>query len=142
MRKIVHHELGEPERVLPVEDSPPVPLAPDEVRVRVSYAPIHPGDLLGIAGSSAFGTPPTIASGGRTPGFEGAGVVSGIGSKVDPALGLREGLRVVDGARLRRHLPFPFRYPVAHEDAPITPLGSPAGGGVKRWCRQSLACAG
>ena len=45
------------------------------------------------------------------------------------------------GARLRRHLPFPFRYPVAHEDAPITPLGSPAGGGVKRWCRQSLAGA-
>ncbi len=94
VRRIVHHELGEPERVLRVEDGPSVPLAPDEVRVRVSYAPIHPGDLLGIAGSPAFGTPPTIASGGRIPGFEGAGVVSGIGSKVDPALGLREGLRV------------------------------------------------
>src|ERR1700719_2331086 len=94
MRKIVHHELGEPERVLRVEDGPSVPPAPDEVRVRVSYAPIHPGDLLGIAGSPAFGTPPTIASRGRIPGFEGVGVVSGIGSKIDPALGLREGLRV------------------------------------------------
>ena len=94
MRRIVHHELGEPARVLRVEDGPSAPLGPDQVRVRVSYAPIHPGDLLGIVGSPAFGTPPTIASGGRVPGFEGAGVVSGIGSKVDPALGLQEGLRV------------------------------------------------
>jgi len=94
MRKIVHHELGEPARVLRVEGGSSVPLGPDEVCVRVSCAPIHPGGLLGIAGSPAFGTPPTIASGGRIPGFEGAGVVSGIGSKIDPALGLREGLRV------------------------------------------------
>jgi NADPH2:quinone reductase len=94
VRRIVHHELGEPARVLRVEDGPSAPLGPDQVRVRVSYAPIHPGDLLGIVGSPAFGTPPTIASGGRVPGFEGAGVVSGIGSKADPALGLQEGLRV------------------------------------------------
>jgi NADPH:quinone reductase len=45
-------------------------------------------------GSPAFGTPPTIAPDGRVPGFEGAGVVSEVGSKVDPALGLKEGLRV------------------------------------------------
>jgi NADPH:quinone reductase-like Zn-dependent oxidoreductase len=69
-------------------------LGPDQVRVRLSYAPIHPGDLLGIVGSPSFGTPPTIASGGRVPGFEGAGVVSEVGAKVDPALGLKEGLRV------------------------------------------------
>ena len=94
MRRIVHHELGEPVRVLRVEDGPSAPLGPEQVRVRVSYAPIHPGDLLGIVGSPAFGTPPTIASGGRVPGFEGAGVVSEIGAKVDPALGLQEGLRV------------------------------------------------
>jgi NADPH:quinone reductase len=94
MRRIVHHELGEPARVLRVEDGPSAPLGPDQVRVRVSYAPIHPGDLLGIVGSPAFGTPPPIASGGRVPGFEGAGVVSEVGSKVDPALGLQEGLRV------------------------------------------------
>jgi NADPH:quinone reductase-like Zn-dependent oxidoreductase len=94
MRRIVHYELGEPARVLGVEDGPSAPLGPDQVRVRVSYAPIHPGDLLGIVGSPAFGTPPTIASGGRVPGFEGAGVVSEIGAKVDPALGLQEGLRV------------------------------------------------
>lgn len=61
MRRIVHHELGEPARVLRVEDGPSPSLGPDHVRVRLSYAPIHPGDLLGIMGSPAFGTPPTIA---------------------------------------------------------------------------------
>jgi NADPH:quinone reductase len=94
MRRIVHHELGEPARVLRVEDGPSTSLGPDQVRVRLSLAPIHPGDLLGIMGSPAFGTPPTIASGGRVPGFEGAGVVSEVGAKVDPALGLKQGLRV------------------------------------------------
>ena len=69
MRRIVHHELGEPARVLRVEDGPSTPLGPDQVRVRVSYAPIHPGDLLGIMGSPAFGTPPTISPGGRVPGI-------------------------------------------------------------------------
>src|SRR6266478_5706474 len=72
MRRIVHHELGEPARVLRVEDGPSTSLGPDQVRVRLSYAPIHPGDLHGVTGSPAFGTPPTVASGGRVPGFEGA----------------------------------------------------------------------
>jgi NADPH2:quinone reductase len=94
MRRIVHHELGEPARVLRVEDGPSTSLGQDQVRVRLSYAPIHPGDLLGIMGSPAFGTPATIASGGRIPGFEGAGAVSEVGAKVDPALGLKQGLRV------------------------------------------------
>src|ERR1700730_9096774 len=94
VRRIVHHELGEPARVLRVEVGPSPSLGPDQVCIRLSYSPIHPGDLLGIMGSPAFGTPPTIASGGRVPGFEGAGVVSEVGTKVDPALGLKEGLRV------------------------------------------------
>jgi NADPH2:quinone reductase len=94
MKRIVHHELGEPSRVLRVEDAPSEPLGPNQVRVRVSYAPIHPGDLLGIMGSPAFGTPPTIGPGGRVLGFEGAGVVSEVGTLGDPGLGLRLGLRV------------------------------------------------
>ena len=61
---------------------------------RRSIHAIFPRDLLGIMGSPAFGTPLTIASGGRVPGFEGAGVVSEVGSKVNPALRLKEGLRV------------------------------------------------
>jgi NADPH2:quinone reductase len=94
MRRIVHYGLGEPAQVLRVEDGPSEPLRPDQVRVRVSCAPIHPGDLLGVMGSPAFGAPPTITSDGRVPGFEGAGLVSEVGAKIDPRLGLRPGLRV------------------------------------------------
>ena len=46
MRRIVHHQLGEPARVLRVEDGPSESLGPDQVRVRVSYAPIHPGEVI------------------------------------------------------------------------------------------------
>jgi NADPH:quinone reductase len=94
MRRIVHHKLGEPAQMLRVEDDPSAALGPDQVRIRVSYAPIHPGDLLGVMGSPAFGTPPTIGSGGRVPGFEGAGVVSEVGDRIDRSLGLKPGLRV------------------------------------------------
>jgi len=113
MRRIVHHELGEPAQVLRVEDGPSTSLGPDDVRVRLSYAPIHPGDLLGIMGSPAFGTPPTIGSGGRVPGFEGAGVVSEVGARVDPALGLKPDLRVAF-----------FPAPGAWGDEVVVPAGS------------------
>jgi NADPH:quinone reductase len=94
MKRIVHHELGQPAQVLRVEDGPSASLGPDQVRIRVSYAPIHPGDLLGVMGSPAFGTPPTISAAGRVPGLEGAGVVSEVGARIDPSLGLKPGLRV------------------------------------------------
>ena len=113
MRRIVHHELGEPARVLRVEDGPSASLGPDQVRVRVSYAPIHPGDLLGIMGSPAFGTPPTIGAGGRVPGFEGAGVVTEVGARVDPGLGLKPGLRVAF-----------FPAPGSWSDEVVVPAGS------------------
>src|SRR5258708_32819109 len=93
MRRIVHHGLGQPAELLRVEESPSEPLGANQVRVRVSYAPIHPGDLLGVMGSPAFGTPPSIGPGGRGPGFEGAGVVSEVGARVDTSLGLRQRLR-------------------------------------------------
>jgi len=113
MRRIVHHELGQPSQVLRVEDVPFEPLGPNQVRVRLSYAPIHPGDLLGIMGSPAFGTPPTIGPGGRVPGFEGAGVVSEVGARVDPGLGLKPGLRVAL-----------FPAPGSWRDEVIVPAGS------------------
>src|ERR1700739_1033243 len=94
MRRIIHHELGQPSELLRVEEGLSEPLGPNQVRVRVSFAPIHPGDLLGVMGSPAFGTPPAIGPGGRVPGFEGAGVVSEVGARVDTSLGLRQGLRV------------------------------------------------
>src|ERR1700722_14940942 len=113
MRRIVHHELGEPARVLRVEDGPVTSLGPDEVRVRLSYAPIHPGDLLGVMGSPAFGTPPTISSGGRVPGFEGAGVVSDVDARIDPGLGLKPGRRVAF-----------FPAPGSWRDEVVVPAGS------------------
>jgi NADPH:quinone reductase-like Zn-dependent oxidoreductase len=36
MRRIVHHELGQPSELLRVEEGPSEPLAPNQVRVRVS----------------------------------------------------------------------------------------------------------
>ena len=94
MRKIVHHRLGNPSEQLRLEQCPSEALGANQVRVKVSFAPVHPGDLLGVIGSPAFGGPPSIGPGGRVPGFEGAGVVTEIGSRVDQNLGLRPGLRV------------------------------------------------
>ena len=94
MRRIVHHQRGEPAQVLRIEDGPSARLGSGQVRIRLSCAPIHPGDLHGITGSPAFGLPPAIAPEGRVPGFEGAGIISEVGPGVDPALGLMRGLRV------------------------------------------------
>jgi NADPH:quinone reductase-like Zn-dependent oxidoreductase len=104
MRKIVHHEIGEPARVLRLEEGAAPPLAPDQVRIRVSYAPIHPGDLLGVMGSPAFGSPPLIGHGGRVPGFEGAGVVTRLGSQVVYARpeGRHQGGLLPRGSRVER----------------------------------------
>jgi len=94
MRRIVHYEHGEPGRVLHLEECEPPVIGPGQVLVRVSNTPIHPGDLLGVMGSPAFGSPPEIGPRGRVPGFEGAGIVVAIGADVDPTLGLGLGTRV------------------------------------------------
>jgi NADPH:quinone reductase len=94
MRSIVHRELGDPAQVLRLEQTPVPELAPQQVRIRTTYTPIHPGDLLGVRGSPAAGTPPAIGSGGRVPGFEGAGVVTEVGRSVDPVAGITIGARV------------------------------------------------
>jgi len=94
MRSIVHRELGDPAQVLRLEQTPVPVLGPKQVLVRTSYAPIHPGDLLGVKGSPAAGTPPAIGSDGRVPGFEGAGVLTEVGRGVDPASGVKLGARV------------------------------------------------
>lgn len=94
MRRIVHSRIGMPSEVLKLVDVPDPVGAAGGVLVRVTHAPIHPGDLLGIEGSPAFGPPPAIPAGGRGPGFEGAGIVDSLGPDVDPAHGLSVGDRV------------------------------------------------
>jgi NADPH2:quinone reductase len=94
MRSIVHRELGDPAQVLRLEQTLVPVLGPKQVIVRTSYAPIHPGDLLGLKGSPAAGTPPAIGSGGRVPGFEGAGVVTEVDHGVDLGSGIKPGARV------------------------------------------------
>jgi NADPH:quinone reductase len=94
MRSIVHRELGDPAQVLRLEQRPAPTLGSQQVRVRTTYTPIHPGDLLSVRGSPAAGTPPAVGSAGRVPGFEGAGVVTEVGRGVDLTSGIKPGARV------------------------------------------------
>jgi len=109
MLSVIHHAYGDPAQVLQAIEVPDVgPPSANQVRIRVTHVPIHPGDLLGVAGSPAFGPPATIGHGGRTPGFEGAGIVEKLGEGVDPAAGLQVGTLVaffpVEGAWSERIL--------------------------------------
>ncbi|MEM9730613.1 MAG: zinc-dependent alcohol dehydrogenase family protein [Myxococcota bacterium] len=70
MKKIVYREFGSPSEVLRVEESPDVPLQEGEVRVKVLATPIHPADLLQVAGN--YGIRPALPA---TPGSEGVGRV-------------------------------------------------------------------
>lgn len=92
MLTLVHRSHGTPEDVIElIEIADPGAPGQGQVRIRVTYVSIHLGDLLGIEGSPAFGDPPQIGEVGRTPGFEGVGVVEAIALDVDPTLGLKEG---------------------------------------------------
>lgn len=94
MRAVRYHSYGNPEEVLQVDiiPSPPAP-AEGEVQVRVLARPIHPGDLLGVAGRyRAPGDTSNVAAGGASIGFEGMGVIEAIGGNA--ASHLKPGMRV------------------------------------------------
>ena len=94
MRSIIYHRYGEPADVLQLTEAPNLP-APgkDEVLIRATSRPVHPGDLIGIRG---FYRAPgnTSPLDGARPGFEGAGVVEAVGAGIEPASGLLPGARV------------------------------------------------
>ena len=95
MQRIVHTRHGEPAEVLGLEMSSDVPpLTKGAALVRVIAAPVHPGDLLSVDASPAFGPPPIIPRGGRVPGVEGVGVVEALGSGVAPSHRIQVGTRV------------------------------------------------
>ncbi|MEW9584235.1 zinc-binding dehydrogenase [Paraburkholderia sp. DGU8] len=95
MQRIVHNNHGEPAEVLRLEAfSEAPPLASGTALVRVSAAPVHPGDLLGVSASPAFGAARLIPRGGLVPGVEGVGVVEALAADVAPSRRIQVGTRV------------------------------------------------
>ncbi|MEO0369508.1 MAG: zinc-dependent alcohol dehydrogenase family protein [Pseudomonadota bacterium] len=81
------NEMGDPAEVLEVKQGVAKELAEGEVRVEVLAAPIHPSNLLQIAGN--YLTPPVLPS---TPGSEGVGRVMEVSEGVE---GLEQGQLVL-----------------------------------------------
>jgi NADPH2:quinone reductase len=95
MHAIVHERLGLAGEVLKLRVLPePGPPREGEALVRVTFAPIHRGDLLAIEGSPAFGDPVSLSNGARIPGFEGVGIVEALGSAVVSGSQMKVGDRV------------------------------------------------
>ena len=95
MQRIVHTNHGEPAEVLTLEAFSDAPsLVSGAALVRVSAAPVHPGDLLGVSASPAFGAAPFIPRGGRVPGVEGVGVVEALAADIAPSHRIQVGTRV------------------------------------------------
>jgi NADPH:quinone reductase-like Zn-dependent oxidoreductase len=71
MKRVQYEQMGKPAQVLKVIDVPAQPLRAGEVRVKVLATPIHPSNLLQIAGE--YGVGPTLPA---IPGSEGIGCVT------------------------------------------------------------------
>ena len=70
MKCVQYRNLGDPADVLEIIERPSPPLEAGQVRVKMLAAPIHPADLLQVAG--LYGTRPPLPA---TPGSEGVGRV-------------------------------------------------------------------
>lgn len=87
MKTIQYERIGDPADVLELHERADRPLAPGEARVAVLAAPIHPSNLLQIAGQ--YGEAATLPA---TPGSEGIGRVLEVAADVQ---GLASGQRVL-----------------------------------------------
>jgi NADPH2:quinone reductase len=89
MKAIVFEQTGKAEEVLRVRELAPPVAGAEELLIRVSARPIHPADLLFIAGR--YRVQPTFP---QVAGFDGVGTVAGLGAKVsDFAVGERVAFR-------------------------------------------------
>ena len=77
MKVIEYNRIGNPAEVLEIKDVPSRAPGEGEVRVQVLATPIHPSNLLQIAGQ--YGTMPTFPA---SPGAEGVGKVAELGAGV------------------------------------------------------------
>lgn len=77
MKVIEYNRIGNPAEVLEIKDVPSRAPGEGEVRVQVLATPIHPSNLLHIAGQ--YGTMPTFPA---SPGAEGVGKVAEVGTGV------------------------------------------------------------
>jgi NADPH:quinone reductase-like Zn-dependent oxidoreductase len=93
VRSVVYERYGEPFEVLHLVEVPE-PRTPrgDEVLIRVTKRPIHPGDLIGVRGR--YDDSDGVATGGETPGHEGFGFIEALGPDLEGSTHLRPGMRV------------------------------------------------
>ena len=87
MRALRFAKVGEPLEVLELVDVPTPEPGPGQVRLRMTHRPINPSDLYCIKGS--YPIRPELPG---SPGFEGVGVIDGLGPGVN---GLTRGQRAI-----------------------------------------------
>src|SRR5436189_1515925 len=109
MKAVIFDHFGEPSEVLQVRDVPAPEPSKGEVRVRMTYSPINPSDLLVVRGQ--YGRLPKLPA---TPGFEGVGVIDAVGAGLLARLrGLKPGRRVAvlnsGGGNWAQHVVVPAR---------------------------------
>ena len=101
MKYIEYEEMGVPAQVLKIKDALTRPLNTGEVRVKVLASPIHPSNLLQIAGQ--YGVAPALPA---IPGAEGIGRVVETAPDVD-ALKIGQRVMLAGGSTWRQEIVAP-----------------------------------
>jgi NADPH:quinone reductase len=90
MKAVVFERFGEPAEVLQAREVPEPEPGPGQVRVKMIASPVNPSDLLVVRGR--YGVLPALPA---TPGFEGVGIVDGVGPGLNLLGALARGKRVM-----------------------------------------------
>src|SRR4029077_19733952 len=96
-REIVQSEYGAPEKVLRITSRQlkSEERGPNDVVIKVSARPIHPGDIQILSALPQGGPVVPIPEGTlRVPGFEGVGTIVSLGTNTEAAKRFIEGQRV------------------------------------------------